>query len=128
MTAQVKKLMDTLNISEAEALEIIEEDKEIDRGAKLYELPEDRKAGAKKARRAERKQATPVKRERKVDKTKKRILNLCRIPLEGAGAEVLEMKTETEILFAFDGATYTLKLTKHRPAKSEQSTNEYSLW
>lgn len=119
MTAQVKKLMQTLNISEAEALEILAEDKEIDRGAKLYELPEDRKAGAKKARRAERKQATPVKRERKVDETKKRILNLCRIPLEGAGAEVLEMKTETEILFTFEDATYTLKLTKHRPAKSE---------
>ena len=127
MTAQVKKLMQTLNISEAEALEIIAEDKEIDRGAKLYELPEDRKAGAKKARRAERKQATPVKRERKVDETKKRILNLCRIPLEGAGAEVLEMKTETEILFTFESATYTLKLTKHRPAKSEQLMNGYSL-
>ena len=118
MTAQVKKLMETLNISEAEALEIIEEDKEIDRGAKLYELPEDRKAGAKKARRADRKKPTEIHRERKVDETKKRILNYCRIPLEGAGATVLETKTETEILFAFEGETYTLKLTKHRPPKS----------
>lgn len=118
MTKQVKKLMQTLNISEAEALEIIEEDKEIDRGAKLYELPEDRKAGAKKARRADRKKPAEIHRERKVDETKKRILEYCRIPLEGAGAEVLEMKTETEILFAFQGETYTLKLTKHRPPKS----------
>lgn len=118
MTEQVKKLMQTLNISEAEALEIIEEDKEIDRGAKLYELPEDRKAGAKKARRADRKKPAEIHRERKVDETKKRILEYCRIPLEGAGAEVLEMKTETEILFAFQGETYTLKLTKHRPPKS----------
>ena len=118
MTEQVKKLMQTLNISEAEALEIIEEDKEIDRGAKLYELPEDRKAGAKKARRADRKKPTEIHRERKVDETKKRILEYCRIPLEGAGATVLEMKTETEILFTFESATYTLKLTKHRPPKS----------
>lgn len=118
MTEQVKNLMQTLNISKAEALEIIEEDKEIDRGAKLHELPEDLKAGAKKARRADRKKPAEIHRERKVDETKKRILEYCRIPLEGAGAEVLEVKTETEILFAFRGETYTLKLTKHRPPKS----------
>lgn len=117
MTAQVKKLMDTLNISEAEALEIIEEDKEIDRGAKLYELPEDRKAGAKKARRAERKQTGPVKRERKVDEAKKRLLDRCRVALLDEGAEVQAVKTETEILFSYGEDTYTLKLTKHRPAK-----------
>ena len=117
MTEQVKKLMQTLNISEAEALEIIEEDKEIDRGAKLHELPEDLKAGAKKARRADRKKPAEIHRERKVDETKKRILEYCRIPLEGAGAKVLEVKTETEILFEFAGETYTLKLTKHRPPK-----------
>lgn len=110
--------MDTLNISETEALELIEEDKEIDRGAKLYELPEDRKAGAKKARRGERKKPVEIHRERKVDEIKKRILNYCQIPLEGAGAKVLEVKTETEILFEFEGEVYTLKLTKHRPAKS----------
>lgn len=114
---EVLKLMKTLNISEAEALELMEEDREIDRGAKLYELPKDREAGAKKARRADRKK-TEVHRERKVDETKKRILDFCRIPLEGAGAKVLEMKTETEILFEFEGASYTLKLTKHRPPKS----------
>ena len=117
MTEQVKKLMQTLNISEAEALEIIEEDKEIDRGAKLHELPEDLKAGAKKARRADRKKPAEIHRERKVDETKKRILEYCRIPLEGAGATVLEVKTETEILFSYGEDTYTLKLTKHRPAK-----------
>lgn len=109
--------MQTLNISEAEALEIIEEDKEIDRGAKLHELPEDLKAGAKKARRADRKKPAEIHRERKVDETKKRLLDYCRIPLEGAGAKVLEMKTETEILFSYGEDTYTLKLTKHRPAK-----------
>lgn len=117
-TKEVQKLMDTLNITEAEALELMAEDKEIDRGAKLYELPEDRKAGAKKARRADRKKPAEIHRERKVDETKKRILEYCRIPLEGAGANVLEVKTETEILFAFQGETYTLKLTKHRPSKS----------
>lgn len=117
MTAQVKKMMDALHITEAEALELIEADKEIDHGAKLFELPDELKAGAKKARRGERKKPEHINRERKVDETKKRLLTLCRIPLEGAGAEVLEMKTETEILFTFEGETYTLKLTKHRQPK-----------
>ena len=55
--------------------------------------------------------------ERKVDETKKRIFNYCRIPLEGAGAVVTSTKTETEITFTFEEETYTLKLTKHRQPK-----------
>ena len=38
MTEQVKKLMKTLNVSEQEAMEIINADKQMDRGAKLYSL------------------------------------------------------------------------------------------
>ena len=86
MTKEVKKMMDALHISEAEAIELIEADREIDHGAKLFELPDELKAGAKKARRAERKKPEHINRERKVDETKKRLLTLCRIPLEGAGA------------------------------------------
>ena len=115
--AQVAKLMKTLNISEAEALEMIAEDKAIDRGEKLYELPDELKAGAKKARRADRKKSGPVNRERKVDETKKYLLELCLTPFQDAGAIVLEVKTETEILFQYGEDTYTLKLTKHRPKK-----------
>ena len=59
----------------------------------------------------------PSTKERKVDETKKRILNYCRIPLEGAGAVVTSTKTETEITFTFEEETYTLKLTKHRQPK-----------
>ena len=114
---EVLKLMKTLNISEAEALELMAEDKAIDRGEKLHELPDELKAGAKKARRADRKRSGPVNRERKVDEAKKHLLELCRIPLENAGATVLEVKTETEILFQYGEDTYTLKLTKHRPKK-----------
>jgi hypothetical protein len=115
---EVLKLMKTLNISEAEALELMAEDKAIDRGEKLHELPKELEAGAKKARRADRKRSGPIKRERKVDETKKQLLAVCQTPLEGLGAVVLEVKTETEILFQFEGDTYTLKLTKHRPSKS----------
>lgn len=56
-------------------------------------------------------------RERKVDETKKRILMNCKVLVEGMGGDLVSVKTETEIRFAFEGAEYTLKLTKHRPPK-----------
>ena len=59
-----------------------------------------------------------VKKEREVDKTKKRILNNCRILVEGMGAEVTATKTETEVTFWFEDEEYTLKLVKHRPKKA----------
>lgn len=58
-----------------------------------------------------------VKKERKVDETKKRILTDCKVLLEGLGANVTTMKTETEITFIFENEEYSLKLVKHRPKK-----------
>lgn len=114
---KLTKLMKTLNISKEEAEEIIQEDEKIDRGAKLHELPDDLKAGAKKARQADRKTPAKVNRERKVDEEKKFLLELLQAPLQDAGADALEMKTETEISFTYGENHYTLKLTKHRPSR-----------
>lgn len=58
-----------------------------------------------------------TKKERKVDTTKKRLLMDCKALLEGLGAEVLNVKTETEVTFNFEGEEYSLKLVKHRPKK-----------
>lgn len=58
-----------------------------------------------------------AKKERKVDETKKRLLANCKTLLEGLGADVLAVKTETEITFDFGGEEYSLKLIKHRPKK-----------
>ena len=56
-------------------------------------------------------------RERKVDPIKKHILDCCRILLEGMDADILNIKTETEITFLFDNEEYSLKLIKHRKKK-----------
>lgn len=72
---KVEDLMKKLNITEAEALELIESDKRIDKGEKLFELDAELAAGAKKARQAERKSATAVKREHKADNDKADLLN-----------------------------------------------------
>lgn len=59
-----------------------------------------------------------AKKERKVDTTKKRLLTDCKVLLEGLGAKVLNVKTETEVTFTFEGEEYSLKLIKHRPKKN----------
>jgi hypothetical protein len=41
----------------------------------------------------------------------------CKVLLEGLGAEILGVKTETEVTFTFENDEYTLKLIKHRPKK-----------
>ena len=58
-----------------------------------------------------------TKKERKVDETKKRLLSDCKILLEGLGANITNVKTETEITFIFENEEYSLKLVKHRPKK-----------
>ena len=61
----------------------------------------------------------PSTKERKVDETKKRILNNCRVLLEGMGAVAAQMKTETEITFTFEEEEYSLKLIKHRKKEGD---------
>ena len=117
MTDQVKKMMDTLHISEAEALDLIQADKAIDRGEKLFELPDELKAAAKKARQADRKRPTHVNRERKVDADKGEMLKVCADALQAFGVTVDGTQTETELYFSYGDATYTLKLIKHRKNK-----------
>ena len=54
---------------------------------------------------------------RKVDEEKKILLQNVKDTLEDLGAEVLLIKTETEVTFTYNGNKYTIKLTKHRPPK-----------
>ena len=77
------------------------------------------KSGAAKHYEKSDKPRTVSTKPRKVDATKKRLLADCRVLLEGLGAKVLSVKTETEVVFTFDGDEYSLKLVKHRPKKGE---------
>lgn len=54
---------------------------------------------------------------RKVDTEKAHILGCIKNLLEGMRAEIASVKTETEIAFTYNGNSYTVKLTKHRPKK-----------
>lgn len=63
------------------------------------------------------KKRQPSKRERKVDETKKRLLDNVRVLLEDLNADILNVKTETEIIFSFQDEEYSFKLVKHRKKK-----------
>ena len=55
---------------------------------------------------------------RKVDEEKKHILTNVSTLLSTIGADIVETKTETEIVFNYNGNHYSIKLTKHRPPKA----------
>jgi hypothetical protein len=72
---KVEKLMRALGLTEQEALDVIECDKRIDRGEKLFELTGDQKVAEKQARlTGERKTTKTTKREKKVDNQKQDIV------------------------------------------------------
>ena len=105
--ADVKTLMAKLDISEAEAQEVIDADKRIDKGEKLFELPKELQAGAKKARQADRKPTVYnfSTRQRKEDSDKRAIINLLfkTIGLQDECKNIGITNAEREIEFVWNG-------------------------
>jgi hypothetical protein len=107
---KIQKLMKSLNISREEAIELMEEDKAIDRGEKLYELPKELQAGAKKARQADRKK-TETKREKKPKPEKEEICSAMMDGLRELGVGEFEiLNPEREFIFHKDGVKYKVTL------------------
>ena len=110
MENQIEKLMKSLGISREEAIELMEEDKRIDRGEKLYELAPELQAGAKKARQADRKK-TEVKREKKPKPEKAELCSAMMDGLRELGVGEFEItNAEREFIFHKDGVKYKVTL------------------
>ena len=123
--ALIQKHMRTLKCTRDEAIDLIRCDDEIDSGnTELFALTPEQKKIVRKVTKADRNPETKrtVKRERKVDEDKKHIFDILRIPLEGFQSngkiENLTCKNEAEISFTYNGADYSVKLTKHRAKKA----------
>ena len=112
MEERIQKLMKSLNISREEAIELMEEDKRIDRGEKLYELDPELEKGAKKARQADRKKSdTPTKRERKPKPEKAEICSAMMEGLTKLGvADFNITNPEREFVFVHNGTKYKVTL------------------
>lgn len=113
MENQIEKLMRILGVTEAEAKEIVETDKRIDRGEKLFELSDELKAGAKKARQAERKPTTYdfSKRERKADNQKAEILKLLAAAVDLIATDINVVNEEREFVFVSSGRKFKVVLS-----------------
>ena len=115
-----EELSKVLKISIPEAKEVLETDKRIDRGEKLFELPPELEAGAKKARRADRKQPVAVRRQRKPDEAKRDLIQYLEDKLEDAHHYDMDLddititNPEREMEFTYNGVRYRLTLMRPR--------------
>ena len=113
--AEIEKNMKALEISKKEAIDMWLFDNDYEDNEEVDEMTVKAKA-VKRYEKADAPRKKVVK-ERKVDEEKKRLLNFCRIPIEGAGGIVTNVKNEAEFSFTFGDNCYTVKLVKHRPPK-----------
>jgi hypothetical protein len=104
-----------LGLSEDEIADVIATDKEIDKGAKLFELAPELQAGAKKARQADRTD-TPKPRERKPNEDKRILLEQLANAIGGSPihAQCEITNQEREFLFIYNGIKYKVTLSAPR--------------
>ena len=111
-TPQVQA-MRKCGMTEDEILDVLTADKEIDRGAKLFELDAELQAGAKKARQADRTD-TPKPRERKPNEDKQTLLHLLQCGLGDDVVDLVVTNQEREFLFTYNGIKYKVVLSAPR--------------
>lgn len=110
-------LMRILDITEAEAEDIIKSDEEIDRGAKLFELTDEQKKAEKVARNTgTRNQKQKTVREKKANPQKQELINdIAEMLKHKQGITEFKIENaEREILFHFNGVKYKIVLSAPR--------------
>lgn len=127
---QITKMMQSLDLTREEAIELIEDDMEVDKMSTkecASDMTEEQRQAAKAVTITtgeKKKSSTPVKRERKKDETKIAIISAIAKNLgsdcfygrlENIDIEDLSIvKPEKEIVFTLNGEEYSITLTKHR--------------
>ena len=105
--------MKRLGMSEAEIADVLESDKRIDKGEKLFELTAEQKQAEKKAKgTGTRAVYNFQKRERKADNDKREILGLLLDRLDEYNPQVVN--PEREFLFTYNGKKYKVVLSAPR--------------
>ena len=121
MNKKIQSLMKKLDISEAEAREILAYDEDVDKGKKTeFDLTPEQEKSTRKYRQAERKQTAYnfTKRERKPDLEKRQIIEeIANFLSEKDGFDVSIIKKEREISLIIGSNDYSITLIKHRPPK-----------
>ena len=109
------RIMENLDCDEETAKEIMETDKRIDKGEKLFELPKELEEGAKKARNAGncKGYTKSTNREKKVDTEKREIINLIAETVENItdNGTIDIINPERELTFTKDNRKYKIVLS-----------------
>ena len=103
-----------LGLTDKEITEVLADDEKIDKGAKLFELPDELKEGAKKARNAGNCNGyTKANREKKVDDTKRGLIELLTsvIAEQPACNSLTVDNPEREFNFLWGGKKYKIVLS-----------------
>lgn len=117
LNAETKKKMlalKNLDLTDEEIIKVIEDDEKIDKGEKLFELPEELKQGAKKARMSgNTKGYTKTNREKKVDVDKRHFLCTLAETVENLAdkGEINIVNPEREFTFEYKGKKYKVVLS-----------------
>ena len=117
---KIVNLMQSLDISRNEAIEILQTDAEIDKGAKLFELTPEQKAVEKKMRKTVKAVALngkKIQRELKIDDNREKLLvSIIELFNEKFSIENIERppRTTNKIKFEFFGDTFTVTIAKER--------------
>lgn len=117
----IERNMKLLDISREEAIQMLEDDKRIDKGEKLFTLTPEQEKTSKKARQADRKKKTTVykfdtsKRKKPENKGKQAIIIALTESVEKLGAENLDVtNNEREFFFELNGTKYKIVLSMPR--------------
>ena len=117
----IERNMELLDISREEATQMLEDDRRIDKGEKLFTLTPEQEKASKEARQADRKKKTTVykfdtsKRKKPENKGKQAIITALTESVEKLGAENLDVtNNEREFFFELNGTKYKIVLSMPR--------------
>jgi hypothetical protein len=114
----IQKHMSILGISREEAIQLIEDDKRIDKGEKLFELTPEQKQASKKARQADRKPTVykfdTSKRKRPANENKRLLIETLKNAVEDIGASVEVTNIEREMVLMLNDTKYKIVLSAPR--------------
>ena len=117
----IERNMELLDISREEATQMLEDDRRIDKGEKLFTLTPEQEKASNKARQADRKKKTTLykvdtsKRKKPENKGKQAIITALTESVEKLGAENLDVtNNEREFFFELNGTKYKIVLSMPR--------------
>ncbi len=112
---RISQLMKSLDISREEAIELIQEDKEIDKGSIKYELSGDAAKVSKKMRQADRKKTVynfdTSNRKRKENPVKRELIAALANAVRDTATDLTITNPERQIDFFVDGVKYRIVLS-----------------